>query len=611
MCGIAGFFNLELPDALTGLRQMGNALAHRGPDAEGFFNEGPVGLVHRRLSIIDLSTAANQPMVSHCGRYAMVFNGEVYNFEEIRRQVEEQRPLPWRTHSDTEVVLEAFALWGTDCVKRFNGMFAIAVWDRQSCRLSLMRDRIGIKPLFVFQHGNQWAFASELKALRAVPEIAKRLTPDHGSQLYSLHAGYIPQPRTAWHEIRKFPAGCSGVFEGGELKIRAWWRPEEVIRQPLLNNEPQALSTLKELLVSSVRMRLVSDVPFGTFLSGGIDSSLVTAIAQSVHNAPLNTFSIGFESSVHDESRYAQAVAQHLGTAHHTFRVTEKEAMVLVPGLPAIYDEPFMDSSAVPTLLVSRLAKQQVTMTLSGDGGDELFMGYGAYRWADRLQQPFWKALHQPLAGLLRYGGSRYQRIGDLLRFTPGTDLPSHIFSQEQYLFSAAELEQLSPHTLIPPEQRFPVPPGLDPASRQALHDLTHYLPDDLLVKVDRASMHHALETRVPLLDYRIVEFALNLHPDLKYRQGITKYLLKKVLYSYLPERLFDRPKWGFSVPMASWLKGPLKPWVMDTLSPECILRKGMVHPRPVKSLLDRFYHNGPEYLYNRVWALVVLHAGQ
>lgn len=609
MCGIAGCYNLNTSPLQENLQRMGCALAHRGPDAEGFFTEGPAGLVHRRLSIIDLSRAADQPMHSPCGRYVMVFNGEVYNFMEIRAELEQENNYVFHTRSDSEVVLAAFLRWGRDCVQHFNGMFAMAVYDRQRRELTLMRDRIGIKPLFVFRKGNQLAFASELKALRAVPEIAAQLTPNTEARCLSLHLGYIPQPHTAWNEIEKFPAGHTAMWDGVSLSATPYWTAENIDTSCPLRDAAEALERLKNLLVSSVRMRLVSDVPFGTFLSGGIDSSLVTAIAQSVHNAPLNTFSIGFDSERHDESRYARAVAERLGTCHHEFRVSEQDALDLIPQLAAIYDEPFTDTSAVPTLLVSKLAKQHVTMALSGDGGDELFMGYGAYRWAERLRHPLWKLGHNAASALLKHGNDRQQRIGEMLRYPATTNLQTHIFSQEQYLFSMAEVERLTRgrltanHTLIR---------GGRPSSpeEQALHDLTHYLPDDLLVKVDRASMHYALEARVPLLDYRIVEFARNLHPALKYRNGITKVLLKKVLYSCLPAELFDRPKWGFSVPLAAWMKGPLKPYILDTLSPDRLRRGDLLDDKLVQRLVQRFYGGGADHLYNRVWAMtVVTHA--
>jgi asparagine synthase (glutamine-hydrolysing) len=613
MCGIAGFYNLLTCDPQVCLTIMGNTMIHRGPDAEGFYKDDTVGLVHRRLSIIDLSATANQPMHSQCGRYVMVYNGEVYNYREIQTEIEKEKGLSFRTHSDSEVVIEAFALWGTDCVKRFNGMFAIAIYDKQDHRLYLMRDRIGIKPLFIFRKGNQLSFASEIKALLIVPEIKSALQQNRNAFTCFLHLGYIPQPQTAWTEIQKFPAGCTACFDGEKLSINSYWSAAERISENVMLDEEDATARLKDLLISSVKMRLVSDVPFGTFLSGGIDSSLVTAISQSVNTGPLNTFSIGFADSAYDESIYARAVAEHLGTKHHEFQMTEKEAMELVTGLNSIYDEPFADSSAIPTLLVSKMAKQHVTMTLSGDGGDELFMGYGAYRWAERLQHPFWKITHRPMAALFKYGNSRQKRIGEMLSYS-GQDLRSHIFSQEQYLFSIAEIGgMLTDQQTFPKfqtlEKFYPeTSRQLKPSEKQALYDLSHYLKDDLLVKVDRASMQHSLETRVPLLDYRIVEFALNLDPSLKYRNGVTKYLLKKILFQYLPKTLFDRPKKGFAVPLSSWMKGPLKPWVLDNLNIQRILDKGLVKPESVQFLLDKFYSGGSDYLYNRIWALVVLH---
>jgi asparagine synthase (glutamine-hydrolysing) len=613
MCGIAGFYNLLTPAPDVCLTLMGNALAHRGPDAEGFFTDDSVGLAHRRLSIIDLSTSANQPMHSCCGRYVMVYNGEVYNYREIATEITRQNGLQFQTHSDSEVVIEAFALWGKDCVTHFNGMFVIVVYDKQDHKLYLMRDRIGIKPLFIFQKGTQLAFSSEIKALMAVPEIKSVVQQNTNAFSHFLHLGYIPQPQTAWMEIQKFPAGCTACYDGEKLSINPYWSAAKMISEKVMMDEEDATAQLKELLISSVKMRLVSDVPFGTFLSGGIDSSLVTAIAQSVNSSPLNTFSIGFVDPKYDESAYARAVAEHLGTKHHEFQVTEKEAMELIPCMNGIYDEPFVDSSAIPTLLVSKMAKQNVTMTLSGDGGDELFMGYGAYCWAERLQHPFWKTFHQPIAALFKHGNSRQKRIGELLRYK-GNVHPSHIFSQEQYLFSIEEIGgMLTDQQTFPKfgtlEKFYPeTSRQLSPSEQQAFFDLTHYLKDDLLVKVDRASMQYSLETRVPLLDYRVVEFALNLDPTLKYHNGVTKYLLKKILYQYLPNKLFDRPKRGFAVPLGSWMKGPLKPWVLDSLSRQSILKRNLVSPESVQLLLNRFYSGGSDYLYNRIWALVILH---
>jgi asparagine synthase (glutamine-hydrolysing) len=610
MCGIAGIYSNEGVSVKENLELLSDALVHRGPDAFGYYTDGPVGLVHRRLSIIDLSHDADQPMVSHNGRYHMVYNGEVYNFPEIRKELEEQGVHEFRTHSDSEVILEAFSLWSCDFVNHLNGMFALAIYDKEEKILFLFRDHIGIKPLFVFRDGKTLAFASELKALLAVPYIRRKISYKTEAIAEYLHLGYIPEPHTAWDNIQKFPSGSYAKFDGNEFIIIPYWKPEKLIGAQTFNDEQQAVEQLNELLISSVKMRLVSDVPFGTFLSGGIDSSLVTAIAQKVHGEKINTFSVGFKESTHDESPYARAVASHLKTIHHEFMVTEKEAMDLLPELTDVFSEPFADSSAIPTLLVSSLARQQVTMTLSGDGGDELFMGYGAYRWAQRLASTKWKLLRKPVSVLLKAGNIRQKRIADMLRHE-GHHLNSHIFSQEQYLFSAHEVSKM---LVFPCEYAGDDLSGTEfsrqllPEELQSFYDLTHYLKDDLLVKVDRASMHCSLETRVPLLDNRIIEFAVNLDPSLRLYNNTGKYLLKKVLYKYLPEHLFNRPKRGFAVPLNKWMKGPLGYLINDYLSPEIIKKHQVINPEAAAKLVARYKNPGNDHLYNRVWSLIVLH---
>jgi asparagine synthase (glutamine-hydrolysing) len=610
MCGIAGYYWPEGAPGEAGLELMGRSLQHRGPDAGGAFIDGPVGLVHRRLSIIDLSADANQPMTSACGRYVIVYNGEVYNYHEIKKELEQAAAIRFRTHSDTEVLLEAFALWGPSCINRFNGMFSFVICDKKEKTLYLVRDRAGIKPLFTFQNGHMLAFASEMKAFRSVPRIAEQLHLNNAAINDFLHTGYIPGPDTIWEEIKKFPAGHYATFAGGELKYTEYWNPYRCITGNPMTNEATALEELKRLLSSSVQMRLVSDVPFGTFLSGGVDSSLVTAIAQQELGGKINTFSIGFAESAYDESKYARAVAERLGTAHHEFTVTEQQAQQLIPGLLSIYDEPFADSSAIPTLLVSAMARRHVTMTLSGDGGDELFMGYGAYRWAQRLHNPLWKVGRQPVAALLKHGGSRYKRIAGMLGHE-GRNIQSHIFSQEQYLFSAPDIRALRLYETDYDGIRFHLPElprHLNPAEIQSSYDLTNYLKDDLLVKTDRATMHHSLETRIPLLDYRIIEFSLNLDPRLKFHHKTSKYLLKKLLYSFLPETLFDRPKQGFAIPLKLWLKGPLRSWMTDSLSESALKKHGLVKPQAVRDLIKCYLEGNSDYLYNRIWALVLLH---
>ncbi len=611
MCGITGFLNRG-PQGLTEgcLRQMNACLAHRGPDADGFFYDGRVGLGHRRLSVIDLSAAANQPMQSHDGRYLIIYNGEVYNFQEIQRELS----LTTHTTSDTEVILEAYVRLGPAFVQRLNGMFAIVIYDRQTGTLELFRDRMGVKPIYYYCDANFFAFASELKSLVAVPEIRRQLTLDHAAVAQFLHLGYVPRPRSIYAQIRKMDSGAQLSVTATSLLEAPYWRLADQLTSTPLADEPAAKAQLKELLTSSVRYRMIADVPFGTFLSGGIDSSLVTAIAQQLSPTPVRTFSIGFESARHNEAEYAAAVAQHLGTEHHRFTVTEREAQASIADLAAIYDEPFADSSAVPTLMVAKLARAHVTMTLSGDGGDELFLGYGSYQWARRLARPGAQLLRQPArVALQSLGNNRARRVAQLLDERGHAGARSHLFSQEQYLFSGAEVSRLlrahpAPASFALPET-WPLPAGrhLNAAEQQALFDLTYYLQDDLLVKVDRATMRHSLEARVPLLDYRLVQFALNLAPSLKMHPEGAKYLLKQVLYDYVPAALFDRPKQGFSIPLGAWLRGPLRYLLDEYTSEAAVRRAGLVEYEPVRQLRQRF-EQGEDYLYNRLWLLVVLH---
>ncbi|MCF8258744.1 MAG: asparagine synthase (glutamine-hydrolyzing) [Flavobacteriales bacterium] len=608
MCGITGLY---FPNGAQeqDLRKMALAIAHRGPDAEGVHLHGPFGLAHRRLSILDLSTAAHQPMTSACGRYVTVYNGEVYNFRELKHQL----GLRTQTTSDTEVILEAFAKLGPQMVERLNGMFAIAILDKIEDRLYLFRDRMGIKPLYVYQHEGMLAFASELKAITALGAKLP-MTVNHTAIPYFLHLGYIPEPLSIYNEVEKFPSGHWAVFDGHGLKTECYWSPDQYITKELWTDEASAKLKLDELLTASVKRRLISDVPFGTFLSGGIDSSLVTALAQKVSDSPVKTFSIGFNNVKHNESHYAAQVAQRLGTEHHSYTVTEKDALELATDILPQYDEPFADSSAIPTMLVSKLARQEVTMTLSGDGGDELFHGYGAYKWAERLSAPNAELLRSPAYHLLSFGNDRHRRVAKLLRPNAGGTSASHIFSQEQYLFSAREIADLltggsEAFRLLNDHDRLEdgLSRKLTPAERQAFFDMRFYLKDDLLVKVDRATMRYGLETRVPLLDHTVVEFALNLDPSLKMRNGTAKYLLKQVLYDYVPKELFDRPKWGFSIPLSEWLRGDLSFLIEEHLNEQNVKGAGLVR-WPVARGIVADFRCGQHHLYNRIWLLILLH---
>ena len=604
MCGIAGIYNPKGVHQEM-VKQMTDAISHRGPDAEGFFVDGEFGLGHRRLSIIDLSTAANQPMQSNCGRYWMVFNGEVYNYHDIAKELDIQL----KTSGDSEVILEAFAKWGPQMVNRLNGMFTVAIFDTSEKKLFLFRDRLGIKPLYVYRHNGIIAFGSELKAITALKEL--KLTVNQQAIPYFLHLGYIPQPLSIYNEVEKFPSGNWAVTDGKSFQTERYWNPQDKVFPNLIFDESEAKKQLSELLQASVSRRLMADVPFGTFLSGGIDSSLVTALAQNSSSEKLKTFSIGFDDAKHDESGFARQVSEHLETEHHEYRVTEKDALELVTDVIPQYDEPYADSSAIPTMLVSKMARQEVTMTLSGDGGDELFHGYGMYNWAERLANPAIQALGWPISKALSFGDDRYKRIAKVFDTSNSTHQHSHIFSQEQYMFSGAEINRLlvnqEPNSFSLLAMDNSLSRKLSPAEFQALFDIDFYLKDDLLTKVDRASMKYSLETRVPILDHTVVEFALNIDPKLKVKNGVQKHLLKEVPYDFVPKEIFDRPKWGFSIPLDKWLKKDLSFLIDEYLSERKVKEIGVVKWQEVKILKKKF-HLGQTHLYNRIWLLILLH---
>ncbi len=612
MCGIAGYYSLNQTLEPSLLKTMTNAIQHRGPDSDGFFNDRTAGLGHRRLSIIDLREVANQPMFSHNDRYVMVFNGEVYNFKELSSQVRVKNDsFYYKTNSDTEVVIEAFNKWGVDFVNRLNGMFAIAIYDTVEGHLFLYRDRIGIKPLYYYWDGENFFFASEIKALTKVEMIRNKLTINQTAVNHFLNLGYIPAPISIYNEIHKFPAGHRLHINKDIFTLEPYWKVEDKVEFDEFRNYPEAKKKLKYLIESSVQYRMISDVPFGTFLSGGIDSSLVTAIAQNQSDTAINTFSIGFKESKFNESVHAQTIANHLHTNHHEFVVTTKEAQEMVNDMIVSYDEPYADSSAIPSMLLSKMARKHVTMTLSGDGGDELFLGYGSYKWAKKLDAGFYKQNRKLLAYFLSKMKDRHIRVSKLLDFQTGDDLKRHIFSQEQYLFSQQEIGQILKNkdfdNSIIKDDFSDLDRQLSASEAQAMFDLKYYLPDDLLVKVDRATMKYSLETRVPLLDYRIIEFALNLPEKFKQKGDISKFILKETLYDYLPKSYFERPKAGFSIPVNDWLRADLKYLIDDFLNEPLIMEAGFVNYDVVKDLIQRWTLKEP-HLYNRIWTLIVLH---
>jgi asparagine synthase (glutamine-hydrolysing) len=631
MCGIAGYYSTQGLFDKEDLSIMTHALSHRGPDAEGFYFDETAGLGHRRLSIIDLSVRANQPMTSSNDRYVISYNGEVYNFREIGAKLKTTTAyndtINFKTSSDTEVILEAFAHYGSDFVHHLNGMFTIAIYDKTEKEMFIFRDRLGIKPLYYYWDENNFAFASELKGLTELAKIPKSINKSAVRDF--LHLGYIPTPSSIYKNIFKMHSGSILRVSRTGINIQKYWNIKKKFYNNTVNDKQQALVKISDILMSSVQYQLKSDVPFGVFLSGGIDSSLITAQAVELSSMKVNTFSIGFEENTHNESEYAKAIAKYLGTSHHEFIVTYSDAINLIDNVFSTFDEPFADSSAIPTLLVSKLAKEYVTVTLSGEGGDELFLGYGAYKWAERLHNPLIRLLRKPASNVFSKLSSRYKRIGKLLDFQNSNSLHTHIFSQEQYLFSQQELDNLLTDEFISSslinetvfasnllsnfnnsitkssievKERM-----LNHMESQALFDLAYYLPDDLLTKVDRASMQYSLETRVPYLDHRLVELAINLAPNLKFRDGESKYILKQILYQYVPKKYFERPKQGFAIPLLIWLKKELKFLIDDFLNEDVVNRFGFVKYKEVKTLKTAFL-NGDDYLYNRLWVLIVLH---
>ncbi|MCS6992154.1 MAG: asparagine synthase (glutamine-hydrolyzing) [Chitinophagales bacterium] len=601
MCGIAGYYGLD-GSASRWLPEMARVLAHRGPDAEGFFHTDCAGFAHRRLSIIDLSERANQPMHSADGRWTVMFNGELFNFRDVASELR----IKLKTSSDTEVLAESFAREGIDAIHRFNGMFAIAAFDHHTKKLYLIRDRLGVKPLFYCHIPPAWFFASEIKALIHVAPIRRQLELDPIALSFYLRLGYIPAPYTIWKCIRKFPAGHYLELDGSQHRWKCYWEAADQIRNP--TSEPQAVlvDQLDALLNSSVQYRMISDVPYGIFFSGGIDSTLIAAIAQKHASAPIKTFTIGFDAATHNEAKYAEHVARYLGTDHHSEYLTEAQARQLFPEVLDLFDEPFADSSALPTYLVARLARRHVKMVLSGDGGDELFLGYGMYRWVKRLHHPLIRALRQPLAAVLPLLGDRYRRAAHL--FADTRHLHEHIFSQEQYFFTEHEAAQLLGPLYV--DHHLPLPRAaarkLSAVEHQALFDLTYYLRDDLLVKVDRTTMAVGLECRTPFLDYRLATFALNLPESLRMRNGNLKVILRHLLKKYVPPSLTERPKQGFSVPLLSWLRNGLADLVQLYLSPDAIQKGGVLENAYVADLLKRF-EQGHFYLHQRLWNLAVL----
>lgn len=624
MCGISGYFNFDNFFDEQDLRSMVISQNHRGPDSQGVFFEKNIGLGHNRLSIIDLSERGAQPMHSALNRYVIVYNGEVYNYAEVASELKFRfdQNFHFKSATDTEVILEAFACYGVEAVNQFNGMFAFAMYDKQEEELYVFRDRLGIKPVYYFWDGKKFAFASEIKALKIVDKL--NLQVNYNVIPQYLNLGYIPAPFSIYENCYKLEAGHYLKIGKNSFEKKQYWSPVNALTSKTLDDEKQAIVLISDLLSSSVQYQLKSDVPYGVFLSGGIDSSLVTANAVKTAGTKINTFSIGFEDQKYNEAVHAGKIAKYLGTNHHEFTVTCHDAIEALDDYMQAYGEPFADSSGIPTLLVSRLARKYVTVALSGEGGDELFHGYGAYKWSARLANPLIYYSRHLISMLLKNSGSsRNKRAAEMFDFKDTGTIRSHIFSQEQYFFSEKEIDAhlekryLSPvllnellkytdtefNTTLKGYENKRV---LSPQEKQAMYDLQFYLPDNLLVKVDRASMHHSLETRVPYLDHRLVEQAININQKFK-NTPTSKYLLKEILYQYIPKSYFDRPKQGFSIPLKYWLHNEMRFLVEDYLNEIIVSKVDVVKQEYVKELLFR-YENGEEYLFQRLWLLINLH---
>lgn len=631
MCGIAGFFcpRIKLDNIQADIAAMTETLTHRGPDDGGawFDDEAGIALGHRRLSIIDLTVKGHQPMASPSGRYVAVFNGEIYNFKELRRNLVTDSEL--RGNSDTEVMLAAIEEWGLEtAVRKFVGMFAIAIWDRKDQRLHLVRDRIGEKPLYYGWSQDVFLFGSELKALCAFRNFSPIISRDVLALYMSL--SYVPAPYSIYEGIYKLePGEIRTIEDNGECSTEYYWNAKEMVdcqnRNRFFENDADVICQLDQLLRATVAKQMISDVPLGAFLSGGIDSSTVVALMQSQTIQPVKTFTIGFHETGFNEALRARAIAKHLGTDHTELYVTPQETLEVIPKIPVFYDEPFADPSQIPTYLVARLAKQNVTVSLSGDGGDELFGGYNRYFWGRSIWNKM-KRCPAPLRMLFtKFLTSCSPGAWDGMFRIAGPFLPNRlrqplygdkihklaeVLKSPEMLYQNLTTTWKDPVSLVVGSKLLPttaseysIRPGLtDFAETMMFLDLITYLPDDILVKLDRAAMGTSLETRIPFLDHQVVEFAWSLPIHFKIRNGQGKWILRQVLKHYIPTELTDQPKTGFGLPIGAWLRGPLKDWSETLLQPRRMMDEGYLNPGPIRQKWEEHLsgkRNWQYYLWN------------
>ena len=625
MCGITGFVNFSDSSDESIIEQMTQTLHHRGPDDTGVSvlnttQNGSIGLGHKRLSILDLSHSGHQPMVHE--DIHIIYNGEVYNFQEIKKELL-SFGYQFNSHSDTEVILKAYHKWGISCVDRFNGMFAIAIVDKKIKKLFLIRDRAGVKPLFWYKKDDLLLFSSELKAFHKHPDFNKKINLE--SVALFLTYQYIPAPHTIFENCFKLKSGhyLEVDLKTQKIEEKCYWDIYTYYNKPKIDiSENEAKEDLKSLFVSAFSYRMVSDVPVGVFLSGGYDSTLVTSILQANHTQKIKTFTIGFHEKGFDEAPYAKAVARHLGTEHTEYYCTQKDALDIIPKLAKTYDEPFADASAIPTMLVSALAKKDVSVSLSADGGDELFAGYSKYDRILRYHEVFSKipsfakkTLGKTLENIdpskipyLSKGYNftlKYNKARNLLQ----TQDITQILKTISQFTTQSDLKKLFVNAPTLPTTDFDTGSGIsnhnDPLSKIMAVDFKTYMCDDVLQKVDRATMSVSLEGREPLLDYRIAEFAARLPSDLKYKNGEKKYILKEVVHDFVPKELMDRPKMGFGVPLTQWFKKELKEYFQIYLNHERLSKEGIFNPDEVIVLKERYF-SGENMDVELLWSILM-----
>jgi asparagine synthase (glutamine-hydrolysing) len=636
MCGIAGYFSLRSDVQENVLRNMAESLLHRGPDHQGIWiaNDAKTGFAHTRLSILDTSSAGHQPMPSFSGRFMICFNGEIYNHQEMRKKLADSgHSISYKSQSDTETILSCFEIWGIKkTIEETVGMFAFAVVDYKENKLVLGRDRFGEKPLYYGWQDQYFYFASELKAIRKHPSFQPEM--DHDALHQYMQYAYIPAPLSIYKGIHKLNPGnllsISLNETAGNMRMESYWDLSEVAanaqQMQFSGSDTDALNELERILAQSVKGQQLSDVPLGAFLSGGIDSSLIVALMQAQSSRPVNTFTIGFKEDVYNEAKFASKVASHLGTNHNEFYLGANDVMDVIPSLPQLYDEPFADSSQLPTFLVSQLARKHVTVSLSGDAGDEIFGGYNRYMQAGRFNK-YPRFLRKAIASsVLKFSPTQlnqaYQLFkpilpGSLKSSNPGNHLVKiagilslesnwEIYQKLVSIGSSSDILLDKSNFRSSNKERFDfLPDHTEFAHRMMLTDSLSYLPDDILCKVDRAAMGVSLETRVPFLDHRVAAFAWTLPLNMKIRHGKGKWLLRELLYKYVPQHLIERPKMGFGLPIDSWLRGPLKDWAESLLNEKDLKELGYMNAGYVRTMWND-HLSGRKNLQYELWNILI-----